>query len=77
MLRQNRFEYQNTAEVKLLQRVEECLTEWKDLLNDLVVILADTKKLYFLNFNPDANIIWRDNIVANTLDDGNHYSDIA
>lgn len=42
MLLQNRFEYQNTVEVKLLQIVEECLTKWKYHLKFLVVTLADT-----------------------------------
>lgn len=55
--------------------MEQGLTKWRDLLNVSVVILADTKKLCSLNFNPYVNV--RDNIDASTLDDSNHYSGIV
>lgn len=68
-------EYQTTVKSKFLQRVEQGLTKWRDLLNVSVVILADTKKLCSLNFNLYVNV--GDNIDASTLDDSNHYSDIV
>ena len=68
-------EYQTTVKSKFLQRVEQGLTKWRDLLNVSVVILAVTKKLCSLNFNPYVNV--GDNIDASTLDDSNHYSDIV